>query len=147
MIDLANLCSKICQGPVSWEERVLHRSDEDDGLTQLSLEKTRTLSDQMTKLSECGFDVVVGCDMMTAYDHGVIKIDDRRRAAEREMLDELEEFVLLMKHYCLVVGVCCKGGGGDTESEGGRSIGYRLCSVGEESLMGFQEGRCTVVNR
>lgn len=104
----------------------------------LSLETTRTLSDQLTKLTQCGFDTAVGCHMMDAYDHGVISMEDRRRAARCEMLDELEEFVLLMKHYCLVVGV---------RSDSKSSVGFRLCSVGNDSLIGFQEARCTVVER
>ena len=124
--------------------------DDDDQAPQLSLEKTQTLSDQLTKLTQSGFNIAVGCDMMNAYDHGVISVEDRRRAARCEMLDELEEFVLLMKHYCLVVGVSsCKGRKSskiDTTA-GNESIGFQLCSVGKDSLMGFQEGRCMVTNR
>jgi hypothetical protein len=81
--------------------------------------------------------------MMTAYDHGIISIDDRRRAARCEVLDELEEFVLLMKHYCFMVAVRCGGANGSSET----SVGYSLCSIGKDSLMGFQEGKCTSSKR
>ena len=104
----------------------------------LSLEKTRTLSDHLAKLTKSGFDVAVGCNMMDAYDHGIVSIDDRRRAARCEMLDELEEFILLMRHYCLCVGVHSKG-------DKYKSAAATLCSAGKDSPIGFQEGRCTIV--
>lgn len=116
---------------------------EDETLPVLSLETTRTVPDQLSKLTQCGFDIAVGCDMMTAYDHGIISIDDRRRAARCEVLDELEEFVLLMKHYCFMVAVRCGGANGSSET----SVGYSLCSIGKDSLMGFQEGKCTSSKR
>jgi O-methyltransferase involved in polyketide biosynthesis len=111
------------------------KQEEGEEDTLLSLEVTRTVSDQLNKLVQCGFDVAVGCDMFDAYNHGVIPMNDARHASRCEMLDELEEFNLLMKHYCLVVGV-----------RGGAScMGYDLCSVGEDSLMGFREGHCECV--
>ena len=131
--------------------------DNDDSHSQLSLVKTRTLQDQLTKLTQCGFDIATGCDMMDAYNYGIISTNERQRAARCEMLDELEEFVLLMKHYCLVVGVCSsKDDTADdvkanldtttTITANNRCVGYELCSVGEDSLMGFQDGRCMVVH-
>lgn len=100
----------------------------------LSLERTRTLSDHLSKLKTCGFDMAVGCNMMDAYEHGIISIDDRRRAVRCEMLDELEEFVLLMRHYCLCLGA--KGSGRY------KSAATALCSVGKDSPIGFETGRC-----
>ena len=87
--------------------------------------------------------------MMQAYDHGVVTVEDRRRAARCEMLDELEEFVLLMRHYCLAVGVSTSKRGRDHENEDARRecVGYKLCEVGKDSPVGFQEGRCTAMNR
>lgn len=102
----------------------------------LSLERTRTLSDHLNKLKTCGFDIAVGCNMMDAYEHGIVSIDDRRRAARCEMLDELEEFVLLMRHYCLCLGA--KGSGKY------KSAATALCSVGKDSPIGFETGRCEV---
>ena len=135
----------------------------------LSLEGTRTLTDQLSRLvRDSGFDVAVGCDMSDAYDHGVVRREDRTRAMRSEALDELEEFDLLMRHYSLLVGVSSSGssssrrggesrpdrtasgssparsdGGGD--GGGGSEVGLRLCSVGTDSPMGFREGRCTVM--
>jgi O-methyltransferase involved in polyketide biosynthesis len=107
---------------------------------QLSLERTRTLSDHLAKLKTCGFDVAIGCNMMDAYDHGIISIGDRSRAARCEMLDELEEFVLMMRHYCLCVGAHSSG-------DRYKSSATVLCSAGKFSPIGFQDGRCLVVNR
>ena len=106
---------------------------------QLSLERTRTLSDHLAKLSKSGFDIAVGCHMMDAYDHGVVTIEDRRRAARIEMLDELEEFVLLMRHYCFCVGVYSCG-------DRYQSAAAAFSSVADDSPIGFQEGRCTIVH-
>ncbi|KAL7487998.1 hypothetical protein ACHAW6_013592 [Cyclotella cf. meneghiniana] len=137
---------------------------EHDCLPILSLESTRTLSDQLAKLIQCGYDAAVGCDMMEAYDHGIIADDDKRRAARCEMLDELEEFIFLMRHYCVLVGVKsgnCNSGRHDastTIDEKDKRItvaqpdgtkrtcaGYDLCAVGKNSLIGFQEGHCMFV--
>lgn len=107
---------------------------------QLSLERTSTLSDHLAKLHKCGFDIAVGCHMMDAYDHGVVSIDDRRRASRCEMLDELEEFILLMRHYCLCVGVHCSG-------DRYKSAAATLCTAGMDSPIGFQAGKCTSVRR
>lgn len=116
---------------------------------QLSLDKTRTLSDQLTKLTTAGFDFAVGCNMIDAYYNGVICVEDVRRAARCEMLDELEEFNLLMKHYCLVVGVASRSSDGDVtrKSEQSKCIGFELCNVGKCSPMGFQEGKCLAMRR
>lgn len=111
--------------------------DGSEAAARLSLEATRTLSDQLGRLEECGFRSAAGCDMMDAYSCGVVPEDERRRAASAEMLDELEEFELLMRHYCLVVGVATDGEGDDDA--------LRLCSVGEDSPVGFREGRCSVI--
>ena len=112
-------------------------SDEDEDNQILSLEATPTVSDQLNKFIQCGFDVAVGCDMMDAYNHGVIHTDDVRHAAKCEMLDELEEFNLLMKHYCFVVSV---------KSTTKDSVGFNLCSIGEDSLIGFEARYCTALN-
>lgn len=121
----------------------------------LGLEGTRTLSDQLARLVHSGgFDIAVGCDMMSAYNYGIISEEERRRAARCEMLDELEEFVLLMEHYCFVVGVAfphdtmCKTALNDDENNcacTSSCVGERLCTVGENSPIGFREGHCMVI--
>lgn len=91
-----------------------------------SLLQTRTLEQQLKKLTESGFDVAVGCDMWSAYE--TILTDEQRVRANRcELLDELEEWKLLMQHYCLAVGSCTSSG---------------FCAVGHESPMGFLEKKC-----
>lgn len=124
------------------QKRGITRQTNEDGeqREQLSLEKTSSLSDHLGRLNKCGFDIAVGCHMMDAYDHGVVSIDDRRRAARCEMLDELEEFMLLMRHYCLCVGVHCSG-------DRYKSAAATLCSAGVDSPIGFQEGKCTIIHR
>ncbi len=121
----------------------------------LSLEGTRTLTDQLTRLVRtCGFDVALCCDMVDAYDHGVVRPEDRERAMQFKALDELEEFALLMRHYCLLMGVATSLSRGRCVSvlpacneDGGSNVGIWLCSVGSSSLMGFREGRCTAMKR
>ncbi len=46
----------------------------------MSLEKMRTLMDQLARLVRaCGFDVAIGCDMVNTYDHGVIPAERIKR--------------------------------------------------------------------
>jgi hypothetical protein len=42
--------------------------------------------------------------MMQAHDH-IVPASEKARINRLEMLDEVEEWVLLMSHYCLTVGV------------------------------------------
>ncbi len=106
---------------------------------------TRTLDDQLVRLVRtCGFDVTVGCTMFDAYEHGVIRDGDRACALRCEALDELEEFYLLMRHYCLLVGVASSSSpdgrassASACDDDGGSDVGIQLCSMGAESPMGF----------
>eukprot|EP00537_Pseudo-nitzschia_pungens_P000814 CAMPEP_0172377684 /NCGR_PEP_ID=MMETSP1060-20121228/69031_1 /TAXON_ID=37318 /ORGANISM="Pseudo-nitzschia pungens, Strain cf. cingulata" /LENGTH=591 /DNA_ID=CAMNT_0013105387 /DNA_START=141 /DNA_END=1916 /DNA_ORIENTATION=+ len=76
--------------------------------------QTRTLRDQLEKLTSCeGFVRAVGCDMWSAYET-IVTDAQRRRANQSEFMDEFEEWILIMKHYCFVV------------AEGGRSISESL---------------------
>jgi hypothetical protein len=74
-------------------------------------------------------------------------------------LDELEEFYLLMWHYCLLVGIAssfscgvacidveeeenndeCASSASACDDDGGSDVGIQLCSVGAESPMGFRD--------
>lgn len=124
--------------------QVFDDENENNDMHRLGLVGTRTLLDQLSRLVHSGgFDLAVGCDMMSAYNHGVIPEEERRIAARCEMLDELEEFVLLMEHYCFVVGVAFPRGNGNMAS--GFWDAERLCSIGDESPIGFQEGHCTIM--
>ncbi len=121
----------------------------------LSLEGTCTLTDQLARLVRtCGFDVALCCDMVDAYDHGVVRPEDRERAMRWEALDELEESALLMRHYCLLMGVAtslsrgrCASASPACDENGGSNVGIWLCSVVSSSPMGFREGRCTAMKR
>jgi hypothetical protein len=114
----------------------------------LSLEGTRTLTDQLARLVRtCGFNVTLCCDMVDAYNHGVVCPEDWERAMRCKALDELEEFALLMRHYCLLMGVamllsrgCCTLASLACNEDGGSNVGIWLCSMGLSSPMGFQEG-------
>jgi len=65
--------------------------------------QTRTLQDQLTKLVDCeGFVRAVGCNMWSAYET-IVTAAQRKRANQSEFMDEYEEWILIMQHYCLVV--------------------------------------------
>jgi len=70
---------------------------------QSSLCMTRTLSQHLKKLVEtCGWYRAVGCDMWWAYQ--TMLSDSERATANRcEFLDEVEEWQLIMQHYCIIV--------------------------------------------
>ncbi len=125
-----------------------------------SLEVMCTLTNQLVRLvCMCGFNVAVGCTMVGTYKHGVICDGDQERAMRCKVLDELEEFYLLMQHYCLMVGVTSSSSHGvvrinmeeeDDDDErassalacddnGGSNVSIQLCSMGAESPMGFRD--------
>lgn len=110
-------------------EQHLNKAGIGDGTISLSL--NRTLQSQIEKLTMCGFEIAVGCDMMAAYET-VITPQQRERANQCEMLDEIEEWVLIMRHYCFVVAAT------------GSAIAEWFCSVGPRSPLGFLEGRCQI---
>ena len=99
-----------------------------------SLLQTRTLDDQLSKVMSSGFsNKVVGCDMWLAYET-ILSNDQRRRANKSEFLDELEEWMLIMKHYCFIVAH-----GGKQPS---RFWSETFCHVGPDSALGFSLGKC-----
>ncbi len=97
--------------------------------------------------------------MVDTYKHGVIRNGNQERAMCCKALDKLEEFYLLMRHYCLLVGIASSSSRGvvcinvDEEDnndgrassalacddDGGSNVGIQLCSVGAESPMGSQD--------
>lgn len=93
-----------------------------------SLLQTRTLQHQLNKLTQCGFEIAVGCDMWSAY-QSILTDEQRVRANNCELLDELEEWKMLMQHYCLAVGSSVESG---------------FCEVGDSSPMGFQKEKSDV---
>lgn len=95
----------------------------------LCLTAHRTIDSRLDCLISCGFNTAIGCDMLAAYDTAVIGATQRARANSVEMLDEIEEWILIMRHYCFVVA------GIATESKND-SARY-LCAAGESSPLGF----------
>lgn len=94
------------------------------------LAKTRTLKQLTVKLSEAGFVRWTGCDMWSAYET-VVSPEIRAKANACEFLDELEEWILIMRHYCLLVAATGEATGG-----------AKFCDVGATSSIGFLPGRC-----
>jgi [phosphatase 2A protein]-leucine-carboxy methyltransferase len=120
------------------EAGVVAKAASDDTMTDdttSSLLQTRTLTMQMTKLLDCGWTRVVGCDMGNAY-QSVITTEQRRHANRCELLDEVEEWILIMKHYSFVIATTS-----DNNNEG---WGAHFCQIGTTSPMGFQQNLCQV---
>jgi len=104
--------------------------------------QTRTLKEQLEKLIECeGFVRAVGCDMWSAYET-IVTDAQRKRANKSELMDEYEEWILIMQHYCFLV------------AQGGRSRDQPLPSdltkvldkirddVKPSSSLGWLSGKC-----
>ena len=104
------------------------------GVGQLDscLRRTRTLEAHLDKLIRCGFSHAVGCDMAQAYE-SVVTQAQRTQANRCEFLDELEEWLMIMRHYCFVVATTAP------ESD----FAKHFCSVGSASALGFTKGKCT----
>jgi len=103
------------------------------------LVKTRTLSQHLQKLQQVGkgddgttgFTLATGCDMWSAYET-IITLEQRQKANKCEFLDELEEWVMIMKHYCFIAAASASTG----------ATGRSFCSIGESSPVGFLKGKC-----
>ena len=67
-----------------------------------------------------------------------------------EMLDEVEEWMLIMRHYCFLVAAGGVGGevkvGDDTHEErrenGLKGMEEAFCSVGKGNVFGFVDRKC-----
>lgn len=93
--------------------------------------QTRTLEAQLKKLVQAGFSTrAVGCDMWTAY-QSIVTPEQRQLANRAEFLDEVEEWMLIMRHYCFVVATTAKDD--------------RLTEIGSSSIIGFLPGKCEVI--
>ena len=83
--------------------RYIRVIDEENNEKNPVLFNVRTLQDQLNKLKKCGFSKnVMAYDMLEAYQH-VLTAEHRMKANQCEMLDEFEEWSLLMKHYSFVI--------------------------------------------
>ena len=95
------------------------------------LVQVRTLEQQLQALLDCGFSHATGCSMYEAY-HTILTTEQRQRAANAEFLDEVEEWKMIMEHYCLVVATTT-----DKAATTTGGIGMDLCRVGSDGLVGF----------
>lgn len=78
--------------------------------TSSSMVHTRTLVQQVEKLVDlCSWHQAIGCDMWWAYST-ILTPEQRQRAQACEFLDELEEWKLIMQHYCIVVACTTESG-------------------------------------
>jgi [phosphatase 2A protein]-leucine-carboxy methyltransferase len=98
----------------------------------MSLLNTRNLFSQINKLRQGGFQYVRGCDFYDAYE-SVLTNADRKKANSVEMLDEVEEWILIMKHYCLMAA------SGSSIFRSNESISQLFCSAGISSPIGFSD--------
>mmetsp|Transcript_2143 Transcript_2143/g.3382 ORF Transcript_2143/g.3382 Transcript_2143/m.3382 type:complete len:178 (+) Transcript_2143:1-534(+) len=97
---------------------------------QSSVLQTRSLEHQLDKLVEiCGWTQAVGCDMWWAY-HTIVTTAQRQRAKATEVVDDVQDWRLFMKHYCLVVACASEHG-------------LDFCEP-SRSLLGFDRNKCTV---
>ena len=83
-----------------------------------SLVQLRSMSQHLKHFATAGWLGGIACDMWTAHQH-IQSAAQRQQANHCELLDELEEFVLIMRHCCFLVA--------STRPES--KIGQRLCTV------------------
>jgi [phosphatase 2A protein]-leucine-carboxy methyltransferase len=93
--------------------------------------RDRTLDHQLDKFLHAGFQAAVACDMWSAYEM-ILTSQQRSRANRSEFLDEVEEWMLIMRHYCFLVARI--GDASDDEED--------MTRVGSGSPLGFASGRC-----
>ena len=113
----------------------------------MCLLQTRTLKDQLDKLHQCGFSSVTGCDFYGAYEM-VLSNDDRKKANMTEMLDELEEWILIMRHYCFLVAsggsMSCNASSKEEKDTMTAIALESYCSVEEGNVFGFSKSKCMI---
>jgi O-methyltransferase involved in polyketide biosynthesis len=96
--------------------------------------KIRTLSKQLEQfIGVSGYHRAIGADMWSSY-QTVLTQAQRSRANQCEFLDEMEEWMLIMKHYCFLVAT--------TSQEESDHVG--LSSIGASSPLGFLQNSCQV---
>lgn len=94
--------------------------------------QSRTLQRQLEKLIKSSFSRAVGCDMWSAY-QTILTKEQRQRANQCEFLDEIEEWMLIMRHYCFIAA---------TTVESARDS---FTAVGDSSPLGFAPRSCQVL--
>jgi len=106
--------------------------------TSLSMNHTPTIQKHIQRLHSLGYATIIACDMLQAYDT-VISSSQRCNANKIELLDELEEWRLIMSHYTFVIAVSVKDN---------RHLSFvkDYTSVGPDSPLGFMNDQCTYSN-
>jgi len=81
-------------------EQNLHRAKV--AMPQSCLLQLRTISQHLQRLvHDAGFHTSVGCDMWSAY-QSIVTPQQRQIANRCEFLDEMEEWMMIMRHYTFV---------------------------------------------
>eukprot|EP00033_Pygsuia_biforma_P002488 GCRY01002758.1.p1 GENE.GCRY01002758.1~~GCRY01002758.1.p1 ORF type:complete len:336 (-),score=22.56 GCRY01002758.1:138-1145(-) len=84
------------------------------GCPLLSIEQYPNLQDQVLRFQSAGYDTVASEDMLTVYNQWIPALS--RASIERlEMLDELEEWALMLQHYCISVASFSKSSSATAE--------------------------------
>ena len=81
---------------------------------------------QVARCRSAGFTARAEAVDLLGYHAEVLSHDERARVASLEPLDELEEWRLLMAHYCVVLAVKDAGGGGEGGGGGDAADGEAL---------------------
>lgn len=68
-----------------------------------TMEKYKTLELQRARLLDAGYQTVKACTMNQVYDDW-LGAREKERVAKLEMFDEIEEWIMLAEHYCVLVG-------------------------------------------
>jgi O-methyltransferase involved in polyketide biosynthesis len=139
--------------------RVMAQNLTKAGITDaaMSMLNCTTLNDQVDKLASSGFKNVTGCDFWNANEM-ILTMSDRRRANMTEMLDEVEEWMLIMRHYCFLVAAGRRrtnenaAVGNDHDHEEGKAncfenIAADFCSVKSHNVFGFIPNKCVTRGR
>lgn len=109
-----------------------------------------TLESLLQKCMNCGFQTSVGCNMLTVWDT-LINPVYQKIALSVEPLDELEEWNLLMKHYVFIVASGNRSSSSSSKSTDTdeykvesciSTLEEMFCKVGNDSILGFQQGHC-----
>eukprot|EP01130_Rhizamoeba_saxonica_P005024 TRINITY_DN2025_c0_g1_i2.p1 TRINITY_DN2025_c0_g1~~TRINITY_DN2025_c0_g1_i2.p1 ORF type:complete len:168 (-),score=23.85 TRINITY_DN2025_c0_g1_i2:41-544(-) len=72
------------------------------GISLLSFQTYPTIASQIERMQNCGYDLVLAKDMNAIYNN-LLDLEENRRANRIEMLDELEEWILILQHYCIIL--------------------------------------------
>ncbi|XP_049849465.1 uncharacterized protein LOC126318706 isoform X1 [Schistocerca gregaria] len=87
--------------------RMMVKNIEILGCPLRSLHIYASLEDLIDRFKKNGWKEVRAEDMNTVYEEVIVaNEDERRRIQKLEILDELEEWVMMNQHYCLVIASC-----------------------------------------